>query len=189
MSRAARAALAVAAVAGACGGRRDARPPAPTAPATTAPAVRPADGACAIAADAEILVLAPAQRAVTSTGLAVTFTGASRDEYDDGRFDVLVALQFRAGDALEERLPSALAPHPADEVHGHCWQLVRADERSVQIAVSRRPDPCDPMPREGDPCKPGDGYCVISWGEPGGWSAALWCRDGAWVHETEVNLD
>jgi hypothetical protein len=43
------------------------------------------------------------------------------------------------------------------------------------------------MPREGTPCAAGDSWCVISWGEPGGSSAALWCRDGRWVYEEEAN--
>jgi hypothetical protein len=47
---------------------------------------------------------------------------------------------------------------------------------------------CEPMPKEGEPCGAGDSYCVISWGKPGGRSAALWCRDGKWVYEEEVNL-
>lgn len=42
--------------------------------------------------------------------------------------------------------------------------------------------------REGQPCE-GSGYCVISWGEPGGWSSALWCRDGRWEIENERNLE
>jgi hypothetical protein len=44
------------------------------------------------------------------------------------------------------------------------------------------------MPRQGDPCDE-HGYCVLSWGEPGGHSSALWCREGRWSIEEEVNLD
>jgi hypothetical protein len=47
---------------------------------------------------------------------------------------------------------------------------------------------CDPMPREGESCSEGDGFCVISWGSPGGYSSALWCRDGRWIIENESNL-
>lgn len=47
---------------------------------------------------------------------------------------------------------------------------------------------CTPEPREGDACAADDGWCVLSWGEPGGWSEALWCRDGRWVLEREANL-
>lgn len=47
---------------------------------------------------------------------------------------------------------------------------------------------CEPTPRSGAPCREGDGYCVLSWGEPGGHSEALWCRGGRWVLEQEVNL-
>ena len=47
---------------------------------------------------------------------------------------------------------------------------------------------CTPMPKVGDACRSGDGWCVESWGEPGGHSSALWCRDGTWQREQEVNL-
>ncbi|MBL8943934.1 MAG: hypothetical protein JNK45_12340 [Myxococcales bacterium] len=47
---------------------------------------------------------------------------------------------------------------------------------------------CTPMPKVSDACRSGDGWCVESWGEPGGHSSALWCRDGTWQREQEVNL-
>lgn len=47
---------------------------------------------------------------------------------------------------------------------------------------------CDPTPKAGAPCRAGDGYCVLSWGEPGGYSEALWCREGRWQLEQERNL-
>jgi hypothetical protein len=47
---------------------------------------------------------------------------------------------------------------------------------------------CEPQPRAGAPCLAGDGFCVLSWGEPGGHSTALWCRGGRWEIEEEVNL-
>jgi hypothetical protein len=47
---------------------------------------------------------------------------------------------------------------------------------------------CEPMPRKDAPCVEGEGFCVISWGEPGGWSSALWCREGRWTMEDERNL-
>ncbi|PCC74966.1 hypothetical protein SAMN02745121_08819 [Nannocystis exedens] len=47
---------------------------------------------------------------------------------------------------------------------------------------------CEPTPKAGDPCRADDGYCVLSWGEPGGYSEALWCRDGRWALEQERNL-
>ena len=28
--------------------------------------------------------------------------------------------------------------------------------------------------KEGGPCPPEAGFCVLDWGEPGGWSEALW---------------
>ena len=45
---------------------------------------------------------------------------------------------------------------------------------------------CEPLPREDDLCE-GRGFCLISWGEPGGYSSALWCRDGRWTIENESN--
>ena len=42
--------------------------------------------------------------------------------------------------------------------------------------------------REEEPCE-GHGYCVLDWGEPGGWSEALWCEDGRWRLEQERNLE
>jgi hypothetical protein len=44
------------------------------------------------------------------------------------------------------------------------------------------------MPRENTPCTDGDGFCVVSWGQRGGWSSTLWCRGGRWVMEEERNL-
>lgn len=62
-------------------------------------------------------------------------------------------------------------------------------ERSAAPTPRRGVDGrCDPLPREGDRCGEGDGYCVISWGSPGGHSTALWCREGRWEIEHERNL-
>mgnify|MGYP004351442065 CR=1 FL=1 len=59
----------------------------------------------------------------------------------------------------------------------------------AQAAVTSPPprDLCDPLPAVGDPCPADAGYCVESWGEPGGHSSALWCRDGRWERELEAN--
>lgn len=48
------------------------------------------------------------------------------------------------------------------------------------------PDRCASA-KEGEPCTDGDA-CVLDWGEPGGHSSALWCRDGRWELELERNL-
>jgi hypothetical protein len=55
-------------------------------------------------------------------------------------------------------------------------------------ATAPTADPCVPLPNEGDACPESAGFCVESWGEPGGFSTALWCRDGKWQREEEVNL-
>ncbi len=48
---------------------------------------------------------------------------------------------------------------------------------------------CEPMPREGDACNSDvHGFCVVSWGQPGGRSFAYWCRGGRWIGEEETNL-
>jgi hypothetical protein len=61
--------------------------------------------------------------------------------------------------------------------------------RPAPPQVEHLPDGrCEPMPRAGDACDE-HGYCVISWGEPGGHSSALWCRGGRWSIEEEVNLE
>ena len=54
--------------------------------------------------------------------------------------------------------------------------------------VSEEPDHCNPLPSPGSPCEPDHGYCVITMGEPCGYSSTLWCRDGVWEVEEEVNL-
>lgn len=70
-----------------------------------------------------------------------------------------------------------------------------SDSKAPQAPVDDEPargreraDPCDPLPKQGDPCDGSQGYCVVDWGEPGGWSTALWCRDGKWEIENERNL-
>lgn len=73
---------------------------------------------------------------------------------------------------------------------------VGREERAVAPPPGSAPAPvagaavdrCEPMPKEGEDCAEGDGYCVISWGSPGGHSTALWCRDGRWQVEHERNL-
>jgi len=47
---------------------------------------------------------------------------------------------------------------------------------------------CTPEPRPGTPCAPGQSWCVLDWGKPGGHSSALWCRGGVWHIEEEANL-
>lgn len=51
-------------------------------------------------------------------------------------------------------------------------------------------DRCDPLPKVGEPCDDQlDSWCVVDWGERGGWSTAMWCRKGRWEREVEANLD
>ena len=60
----------------------------------------------------------------------------------------------------------------------------RAEESVRHLAAGR----CVPEPREDQRCVDGEDYCLVSWGRPGGSSAALWCRQGRWTMEHEGNL-
>lgn len=81
--------------------------------------------------------------------------------------------------------PEVPAARPDEEPQ----ELDRVDVPATDAAIERTPDGrCDPLPKEGAACGDGDSWCVVSWGEPGGFSSALWCRDGKWVREEEVNL-
>jgi hypothetical protein len=135
----------------------------------------------------------------TPTGLELRFDGISHDDYADGQFDVVATLHFRYGGQSSQRMPSTLAAHAPDEVLGHCFQLVSANQRTAQVRVAplgpRAPrvghlggGRCEPMPQEHSPCTVSEGFCVLSWGKPGGYSSALFCRDGRWVIENERNL-
>jgi hypothetical protein len=154
---------------------------------------------CALAGDAETMALTIAVPARTKSGLELRFEGISHDDYADGRFDVLATFRFRHGGQSSQRMPSTLVAHSADEVLGHCFQLVSATQRTAQVRVAPLAPPvpsvqhlgngrCQPVPREHSPCNSSDGYCVLSWGKPGGYSSALFCRDGRWVIENERNL-
>ena len=67
-------------------------------------------------------------------------------------------------------------------------QSPRIEQPSSTPAIPDDGFHCDPLPQPGEPCDPDQGYCVIDWGEPCGWSEALWCVDGKWVIEQEKNL-
>lgn len=87
-------------------------------------------------------------------------------------------------------------PAPAEDVSASAAAPLDGSANSVaepptaEPAAERSPsgDRCDPLPKVGDPCGRRDSYCVESWGERGGWSTALWCRDGRWEREEERNL-
>lgn len=64
----------------------------------------------------------------------------------------------------------------------------RRPSKPEQPAGNPPADACQPLPKEGTPCVSEAGFCVISWGEPGGYSEALWCVDGRWEIEREANL-
>jgi hypothetical protein len=179
-----------------------------TSPTRPAPSALPSAGVleapglhgCTLAdaQDVEILDVLVSRSAIASNGLEVAFDGITRDEYVDGRFEVLASFRFRRGAEQARRMPSVLAPDAADEVLGSCWRLVQADDRSATIEIARAARAagvrhlgdgrCEPMPREHETCAVGEGFCVISWGSRGGRSAALWCRGGRWQLEEERNL-
>lgn len=173
---------------------------------------------CAVPTDAATLEVAVGSSKTSPDGLRVDYAGTTRDHYADGRFDAFATLRFRRGAQEEPWLPSVLAPSPARVILGHCIALRHADDRRAVLQVAAlpgaakpdaaKPDAakpakpvdkpptvrhlgdgrCEPTPREHSPCTDGEGYCVLSWGKPQGWSSALWCRGGTWVIENERNL-
>ena len=66
-------------------------------------------------------------------------------------------------------------------------EKVAVEPETAPVAAPE-PDHCDPLPSPGTPCEHEHGYCVITMGEPCGYSSAIWCRDGVWEIEEEVNL-
>ena len=155
--------------------------------------------ACPLPADAPTLDIPVGGRRTSPSGFSVQYQGISHDQYDDGRFELLAHLVFRRGNDEVQRLPSALSPPTSSEILGHCVRLLSARDQSAVVQLAPMPSPpppirhlgdgrCEPSPRPGTPCKDGEGYCVLSWGKPGGWSSALWCRGGRWVIEEERNL-
>lgn len=85
--------------------------------------------------------------------------------------------------------PPAQVHTPEPVVPAAPEPVMPADPEPGPASVRRGVDGrCEPEPRRGAPCLAGDGYCVLSWGEPGGHSTALWCREGRWQIEEEVNL-
>jgi len=77
-------------------------------------------------------------------------------------------------------------PGQPDVSAGICHHCAMSECRTLSGPPPPREQSCHPLPREGDTCE-GHGYCVISWGSPGGWSSALWCRGGRWEIENERN--
>lgn len=63
-----------------------------------------------------------------------------------------------------------------------------AEPKTAKPVVRTNDGHCTPEPKEGTTCAKGQSWCVLSWGQPGGHSSALWCRDGRWRREEEVNL-
>lgn len=82
-------------------------------------------------------------------------------------------------------VPARVEPGPARVDVPAKVEPAKVEPSSVKQVGGGR---CEPEPRAGTPCLAGDGYCVLSWGEPGGHSSALWCRGGTWQREEEVNL-
>ncbi|NOU34813.1 MAG: hypothetical protein HOO96_43535 [Polyangiaceae bacterium] len=72
----------------------------------------------------------------TASGIEVTFHGSSHDHFEDGRFDESASFHFRRGPAQTDRMPSVLAPHPLDDVLGHCWRIVSVDHGEATIELA-----------------------------------------------------
>lgn len=149
-----RVALLVVVLAGGCSASTSSEPSAPRArtEARRAPAAEPAPEptsptpsrnpqpspapACELGATPEIVHVDVGRTVTSRSGVAVTFVGISHDDYDDGRFEVLATLRFTRGTVHETRMVSVLAPESAQDVVGHCWRLVRANDQSAEVALS-----------------------------------------------------
>jgi hypothetical protein len=83
--------------------------------------------------------------------------------------------------------PAPRAPDPPTAPSAPATPKAPASPDPPATPKTKR-DPCDPLPEAGDPCDGKIAYCVIDWGDPGGWSSALWCRNGHWELENEANL-
>lgn len=102
----------------------------------------------------------------------------------------LVALYTGLACASTDSPVPATAPSPAPTDAPEAPPSPAPREPVDAPVIERTSDGvCTPMPKRGDPCRPSDAWCIESWGEPGGHSSALWCRDGRWEREQEVNLE
>ena len=81
--------------------------------------------------------------------------------------------------------PAATAPGATATAQPDPVEPDPASGRTVSTDDAGR---CDPLPKQGEACGERDGWCIVDWGEPGGHSTALWCREGRWEIESEVNL-
>ena len=112
----------------------------------------------------------------------------------DGPLVPLVTAALRSAGLLL-LLAAACTPSPrasSSPASGEEQAETQRDPASGEEQAETQHDPasapCDPLPNVGDPCDGKTPYCVADWGEPGGWSTALWCRDGHWQIEEEKNL-
>ncbi len=106
----------------------------------------------------------------------------------------LLAAPVACGGARSSALPeSAPEVEPSGAGAGAAPSAIEPVEHAsppgpTASSSAEVPDPCDPFPKEGAPCTPPSAFCVESWGKPGGYSSALWCRGGRWQREEERNL-
>jgi len=72
------------------------------------------------------------QTAFAPTGLAVTFLGATHDNYGD----MLLSLRFHSGGSEARVIGSKFVTHPVVTL-GHAWRVVASSDDKITIEVAR----------------------------------------------------
>jgi hypothetical protein len=92
--------------------------------------------------DRSVLVVTVALResAATPTGVTIAYVGEGHDDFDDGRFDDWVELQFTRAGKTEARMVSVYAPARVEAEDGFCWELRSAKPGEVVLAMYPRID-------------------------------------------------
>jgi hypothetical protein len=76
--------------------------------------------------------VAHGQTAFAPTGLAITFLGATSDNYGD----VLLSLRFHSGGSEARVVGSKFVTHPVVTL-GHAWRVVASADNKITIEVAR----------------------------------------------------
>jgi hypothetical protein len=76
--------------------------------------------------------VARGQTAFAPTGLAITFLGASHDNYGD----TLLSLRFHSGGSEARVVGSKFVTHPVVTL-GHAWRVVASADANITIEVAR----------------------------------------------------
>ena len=79
--------------------------------------------------------VARGQTAFAPTGLAITFLGATHDNYGD----VLLSLRFHSGGSEARVVGSKFVDHPVVTL-GNAWRVVASSDAKITVEVARCPD-------------------------------------------------